>query len=103
MYRETIRLTDRSDADDVLARFAASVGRADLSTPAKELLNADVRRTVLDLIEHGRQVAAVGSKMSASRRIEGDGYQVSIAINADGRQSILSRLLALFGGGNGRP
>ncbi len=48
---------------------------------------------MIELIPRGRQLSAIGSTMSVSRTIAGDGYEIMLLFSAGLRKGFLERLL----------
>lgn len=90
MFSTTIRATIKTDVDATIERLRADCEQSELPSPTIELIVTQARLTLSDLIAHGREVAALGSRMSVSRDIAGDGYHVTIGLNT--KQSLLGRL-----------
>lgn len=92
MFRATVRASERTDVDQAVARLEGDLSSSQLSASTQALIANETRSTLRDLIVHGREIAALGSQMSVSRAIAGDGYSVTIAFGA-GKRSLFSRLV----------
>jgi hypothetical protein len=88
VFRSTVRATDQTDIDAEAARFRSSCERAGLPSIVLETIVSQVRETLADLVPRGRDMAALGSQMTVTRTIAGDGYEVTISFNARKRRSI---------------
>jgi hypothetical protein len=96
VLRATIRATEETDIELEVGKLRAEIHRSGLSSAVADLILHQVRVTLTELVQRGREIAAVGSQMTVDRQIAGEGYSVRIAFSAGkSKSSFIQRLLRL--------
>jgi hypothetical protein len=98
MLRLTIDADERTDTDAEVERLRRSCSSARLDAAMTELLVAQTRAVLSQLVEHGKEVAAVGSQMRVSRELNGEGYSIKINFGPAASKSFFSRVASAIRG-----
>lgn len=99
MYRSTLELSDDGDIEGKLVALHREGTRAGLSDSTVAEMMGQVRAVLRVVTEQGSNLAAQGSRMSLSRQIKGEGYELQLLYGAGTPKSWLSRVArSLLGG-----
>lgn len=87
MVRTTLAADENSDVDAVLVELRSQFKGTSVSQPSLDLLTAQVKEILTQLVSHGRTLAAQGSQLKVTRDIEVEGYSVKLVFGAGVPQS----------------
>lgn len=96
MLRRTISATEHSDIDAVVAALRQDCTRAGMTDQTSAVVIGHVREVLGQLVDRGKQLAAMGSQMRATRDVKGSGYAIRLDFSANAKPSFFERLLAIF-------
>ena len=96
MFRTTIRADESTDVEATISDLRNQCERANVAPAVSEMIVTQVRDVLAPLVERGRQVAAMGSQMSVTRDVTGDGVSVKLTLRANVRPSFFERLINAF-------
>jgi hypothetical protein len=91
VLRETLHVTTATDVDSVVSSLRTKCADAGLAPALAEPVLIQTREALSALIEHGRRIAAVGSQMSATRELTGDGYSIKVIFREGDRRGLLEK------------
>jgi hypothetical protein len=94
MLRRTISATERTEVDATLVALRQVCAQANISEQQSAIIINHVREVLQQLIDRGKQLAAMGSQMRVTRDVTGSGYAIRLAFSANTRTSFFERLLA---------
>ena len=97
MFRYSVDLDAVSDVEHVVAALAKRADQSGLPAAVIEELLSSARSSIEPLIRNGAQLAALGSKMQAVRKVNGRGYAVTFRFGTQ-RTSVLGRLIRAIRG-----
>jgi hypothetical protein len=92
VLREVVRASEHTDIDAEVQKLRFACERSGLPNAVADLIVSQVRQTLTDLVVRGQELAALGSHMVVTRKITGEGYNVTIAFNA-GTRSLIRRII----------
>jgi hypothetical protein len=98
MLREVINADIGTDVDDVVSRLQAKCAGAGMAPISTDLLVQQTREVLSTLIEQGKRISALGSQMSVTRDLTGDGYAIRLTFGAGQRPGFFKRLVSYLGG-----
>ena len=98
MFRATVRASENTDVEDVVADLRIRCDRAGLDSQVAELVVSQSQAVLAELVERGRQVASVGSQMHMTREISGDGFAINLIFRAGDRRTFFQRLMDILRG-----
>ena len=99
MFSTTVRATERTDVEEVVAELRANCKRAGLTPPLIDLITTQFQEVLAQLVQSGKQLASIGSKMNVSREVSGDGYSIKLEFGTGSRQSsFLGRIIGALSG-----
>lgn len=94
MFRARIEASPETDIQLEMTRLRTLCDSSRIAPPDVDRIVTDARSTLIDLISRGRELAAIGSTMSVTRTIAGDGYEVQLLFDAGLRKKgFFTRLL----------
>jgi hypothetical protein len=96
MFRTTLRATADTDVDAALADLRVQCSRAGLAALKTELIIAEVRMVLEQLVARGKELAALGSQMHVRREIAGQKFSVRLVFDEKKRRSLIEHLLSIF-------
>lgn len=99
MFKTTLAADIKTDAAAVTEEIAARAERAGVGAPHLELLKQELGSVLAELVETGKQTAALGSQMTAERTVKGKGYAVRLVFRANDKRSFFAKV---FDGLKGR-
>ncbi len=92
MFRATIRADENTNVEAAIADLRIQCERAGLTLPVSEMVAAQTQMVLAPLVERGRQLAAMGSRMHVTREVSGAGFSVKVDFRANVRRGFLERL-----------
>lgn len=93
MLRARIEASTETDVELEMARLRTLCYSAHISAQDIDRILTDAGSTLTDLVSRGRELSDIGSTMSVSRTIAGDGYEVLLLFDAGIRKGFFARLL----------
>lgn len=93
MFRTTIHADETTDVDQVVIQLRAKGQRRGVPTGQLDILCESAKKILNELVTRGREMAAIGSKISASQTLKDETYEVTVAFAAGQKQSFLARLI----------
>jgi hypothetical protein len=93
MFSTIVHATERTDVEAEVAILRTNCERAGLAPTLIDLLTTQFREVLAQLVQSGKQLASMGSKMNVSREVSGDGYSVKLVFGVGHRSSFLVRIL----------
>ena len=98
MFHTTIRADETTDVEAVISDLSNQCSRASVSPIVSDLIVTQTHDVLAELVERGRQLAAQGSQMTVTRKVEADDVAVKIVFRANVRRSLFQRLVDVFRG-----
>jgi hypothetical protein len=92
VLRETVHVDTGTDVEAVVSRLRAKCVDAGLAPLLSDVLLNQTREVLSALVEQGRRISAVGSKMEVTRDLAGDGYSIRLIFREGVRLSFLQKL-----------
>lgn len=92
MFKATLHADERTDAAAEAATIRARAEKAGLKAPQIDLMHAEVSAVLAELVETARQAAALGSQISATRTLKGEGYAINLSLRGNDKRSFFSKL-----------
>lgn len=99
MFRATIEASESTDVDATLAMLQGKGERSGLSGPELSLALAQTRAVLSELVQRGKELAAIGSQMRVTRELTGEKFSITLIMGAGERPSLLNRLARALRGG----
>jgi hypothetical protein len=93
VLRETLHLDTATHVESVIAELRNKSHQSGLSPLISDTLLREVRELILELVEQGKRIAAVGSQMEVTRDLSGDDYSIRIVFREGVRRSVFAKLL----------
>jgi hypothetical protein len=94
VFTATIHATEDTHVDDAITGLRTDCERAGLAPAMTELVTTQTKNVLEPLVEKGKELASLGSRMQVTRDISGDAYRVRLVFEAGGiRRSLFSRIL----------
>ena len=93
MFRTTIRADENTDVEAAISDLRNQCERANFASVISELVITQAHDVLASLVERGRELAAMGSQMSVTRDVTGDGVSVKLIFRANDRRSFWRRLV----------
>jgi hypothetical protein len=77
----------------------ANCERAGLAPTLIDLLTTQFREVLAQLVQSGKELASIGSKMNVSREVSGNGYSIKLVFGTGSRRSpFLGRIVDVLRG-----
>ncbi len=92
MFKTSLRIDENSDLDALLQNFSQELSNRDFDAALIITIIAQSRSTAFQFIEQGKNLLNVGSSLTTSRSISGDGYEVQIQARFGTKPSLLSAI-----------
>lgn len=96
MFRRTIRLNERADAQSERAKLDAAARGAGVPEAEVEQLGFAFEAAIAPLIDAGRKMKQQGSQINVRRTVKGDNYDIDIFFGNAKPGGFLARLFGLF-------
>ena len=93
MFRTTIRADESTDVEAVISDLRNQCERAKVAPVVSEMIIPQVYDVLAPLVERGRQLAEMGSQLSVTRDLTGDGVSVKLIFRVNVRRSFFERLI----------
>lgn len=95
MFRATVRATEETNVEIAVADLRADCEHEGLTPVLTDLVTAQTRDLLEQLIQRGKQLASSGSQMQVTRGLSGEGYSVKLMFQTgvQHRRSFLARML----------
>jgi hypothetical protein len=93
VLRETLHVTTATDVEAVVSRLRTKCADAGLAPALADLLLNQTREILSALVEQGRRIAAVGSRMEVTRDLIGEGYSIKLIFREGIRPGFLEKLV----------
>jgi len=87
MFSTTLHASERTDVEAMVADLRANCERAGLAPAPIDLITTQFREVLAQLVQSGKQLASIGSKMNVSREVSGDGYSVKLVFGVGSKRS----------------
>lgn len=91
-FRRRIETTDETDIGAVASMLRAEAARAGLPESSVSALDAQFREALAPLIDRGKELRALGSRLDVDRRLEGSDYAIQIVFRVGDRPSLITRI-----------
>lgn len=98
MFRTTIHADETTDVGQAVADLRAKAERQGVPLASLELLTNAAEKILTDLVARGKQMAEIGSQVSASQTFKDEAYEVTVAFGAGQKRSFLKRLIDFIRG-----
>lgn len=98
MFRRNISATEHTDVDAEVAALKSACVDARLTPQLCDLVASEVGAVLRQLVDRGKQLAAMGSQMNVTKEVTGTGYSIKLSFSANERPSFLQRVLATIRG-----
>lgn len=92
MFKATLHADERTDPVAEAATIRARAEKAGLKAPQLDFLHAEVSAVLAELVETARQTAALGSQITATRTLKGEGYAINLSLRGNDKRSLLSKV-----------
>jgi hypothetical protein len=96
MLRVWIHATPDTDVDAETASLRRVAETDGLEPGLIDGMAAEADRVVRDFVNRGRELKALGTRLTAERVVRGEGYEVRVTFNTRPRPDLLRRILAVF-------
>ena len=93
MFRTTIRADESTDVESAISDLRNQCERANVAPVVSEMIITQVHDVLAPLVERGRQFAEMGSQISVTRDVTGDGVSVKLIFRVNVRRSFFERLI----------
>ena len=93
MFRKTIRADESTDVDSAISDLRNQCEQASVDPVVSEMIITQVHDVLAPLVERGRRFAEMGSQLSVTRDVTGEGVSVKLVFRVNVRRSFFERLI----------